>query len=113
MNLYALKCRGHALAALIRSSSLLPFEFSCIRQHWFDMTRMFSMSLPTDSFFCGQSCSRPCGVAEGTSDARVSDLKESLGAERQSTESGLSAECQKNGKGCTVPALEWQPAKLW
>ena len=40
----------------------------------------------------------PCGVAEGTSDARVSDLKEALGAERQSTESGLSAECQKTEK---------------
>jgi len=52
----------------------------------------------------------PCGVAEGTSDARVSDLKEAL---VQNGKALKAAYRQNAGKGCTVPALEWQPAKLW
>ena len=75
------------------------------------MTRMFSMSLPTDSF-SAVSHAAPCGVAEGTSDARVSDLKEALVQNGKALKAAYRR-MPKNGKGCTVPALEWQPAKLW
>lgn len=54
----------------------------------------------------------PYGVAEGTSDARVSDLKEALVQNGKALKAAYRQNAQ-NGKGCTVPALEWQPAKLW